>query len=276
MQLTITDDFDLRKIADSGQCFRIRNFDDRGYRFISGDRVLYLTQPVSGNFRVSCSQEEWDSYWTEYFDLNRNYEQVRESAKDDVYINSAANTGKGIRILRQDPWEILITFIISQRKSIPAIKKCVELLSEKYGTPIQTEYELLYAFPRPEQLLSADSASLAECGLGYRLPYVEDAVQKVASRTLDLDALSLLDDDSLVQALMSVSGVGVKVSNCVGLFAYGRTACAPVDTWIAKTIAANYHGENPFPKYGENAGIMQQYVFYYAQTHKNNGGHIDV
>jgi N-glycosylase/DNA lyase len=269
LTITILDDFDLDKIADSGQCFRVRKFENGFFRFVTSNYVLYIKEIERTKFSVSCSIPEWTNVWRPYFDLNRNYETIRQTIPvSDNYMLVAASEGAGIRILRQDPWETLISFIISQRKSIPSIKKSIEMLSEAYGTPLQTKYERVFLFPSPSQLQMADPSDLATCKLGYRVPYVESAVLSIVENKVDLEFLSTYDDHSLFQALKGIKGVGDKVSNCVCLFAYGRTAMVPIDTWILKIINEKYSGNNPFPSYGEYAGIMQQYAFYYALNHK--------
>jgi N-glycosylase/DNA lyase len=270
MQLTIQDDFDLQKIAESGQCFRVEPFGNGWYRFITKRNVLYIRSVGEGVFDVSCTQEQWDNVWVPYFHLQKNYADVRAAIPStDPYLQRAAQHGQGIRILRQDPWEMLVTFIISQRKSIPAIKNAVETLAARYGVPIVTEREIVYAFPTAEQLYAASREELAQCKLGYRVPYVQHAAQVVHTGALQLNALNNCPDDELLQQLKRVHGVGEKVANCVALFAYGRTALAPVDTWIQKIIAQEYNGQNPFPAYAQAAGIMQQYAFYYALTNKH-------
>ena len=269
MELTISDDFSLPKIAESGQCFRIRAFDDGTYRFITEGNILYIRERASGRFEADCTPEQWTSVWVPYFDLGRSYSQIRSSIPErDIYMKRAAEAGKGIRILRQSPWETLVAFIISQRKSIPAIQSAVEQVSERFGTRVVTARETVYAFPAPEQLSGADEAMLSTCKLGYRTPYVLDAIAKARSGALELAALADSPDSELLESLKRINGVGEKIANCVALFAYGRTALAPVDTWIGKVIRSEYGGENPFPAYGEAAGIMQQYVFYYALNHK--------
>lgn len=269
MQVTITDDFNLQKIANSGQCFRVKEFCDGTFRFITKDNVLYIKETSPHFFEISCSKEIWEHVWVTYFDLNRSYNQIRQSIPAaDTYMQHAATQGAGIRILRQAPWEIMITFIISQRKSIPAIRTSVELLATKYGTAITTPHEKVYMFPTPEQLAHADCQSLADCKLGYRVPYVEDAISKILSGSIDLTKLSTLTTDELRSTLKEIRGVGDKVANCICLFAYGRTDVIPIDTWILKTMAHEYAGQNPFPSYGESAGIMQQYAFHYALSHK--------
>ena len=273
MQVTISDDFDLQKIADSGQCFRVKEPGDGTFRFITGSDVLYIEKLSRARYEVSCSDEVWRRVWVPYFDLERNYLRIRQAIPDsDTYMQSAARGGKGIRILRQDPWETLVTFIISQRKSIPAIKASVELLARRFGEIITTPYETLHTFPSASQLEKASDQNLIDCKLGYRVSYVKDAVAKVLSGNLDLPALSALPDTDVLNALKTVRGVGDKVAGCVCLFSYGRAGVAPIDTWIHKIIACEYGGIDPFPSYGESAGILQQYAFYHAISHKERFG----
>lgn len=307
--IEINDDFDLYKIAYSGQCFRVRDLGDGAFRFITGEHVLDIrkadnscaeneshTAPDSIDFRditqksspglyeVSCSQAEWDSVWHYYFDLNTNYAKIRSSIPlSDKYIHNASQLGEGIRILNQDKFEMLISFIISQRKSIPAIKSSVERICKRYGHLINCESfdsckscesresceseSATYTFPTPYELSKATSEELAECGLGYRVPYVIEATRWAMS--LDsLDFLDQLSDEELFTTLKSLYGVGDKVANCISLFGYHRTGRAPIDTWIKKVIDDEYKGHNPFPNYGPNAGIIQQYVFYAKQHMK--------
>lgn len=269
MHVSIYDDFDLKKIALSGQCFRVKEFEDGMFRFISTDKVLYICNIGSHVYEVSCDSHTWETFWTDYFDLDRCYRDIRSSIPtSDPYMITSASEGNGIRILRQDPWEMLITFIISQRKNIPAIKRSVELLAYKFGTPITTPYETIHSFPDCNTLMAATEDDLNDCKLGYRTTYVKNAISVVHSQKINLTRLFTLDDISLFEELKSIQGVGDKVSNCICLFAYGRTALAPIDVWINRTIENQYNGINPFPKYGENAGIMQQYIFYYNQINK--------
>ncbi len=266
MFVEIKDDFDPEKIDLSGQCFRVRSFDDGGYRFISGEHVVYVREAGEGLFDVSCSEKEWQDIWYPYFDLGRNYRELRSKAQGkNGFIDDAMAFSQGIRVLRQDPWEMLVTFIISQRKNIPAISKAVEAVCLSYGHPVETEYETIYSFPTPAELSRATEEELKNCSLGYRTSYVADAAYRVSEGLLDLESLYALDDENLLSELMTVRGVGIKVANCVALFAYSRMSCVPVDVWIARAIEEDCHGDSPFDLFGDDAGIIQQYVYFYER-----------
>lgn len=263
----IEDDFDLAKIADCGQCFRARIFDDGTYRFITDNDVIYIRQLCENEYEVCCGAGSWESVWKEYFDLERNYKSIRQGVmKHNNFVDRAVSSGAGIRVLRQNKWEMLITFIISQRKNIPAIAKAVETLSYRYGKELVTEYETLHAFPTPEALYGVSFEELRDCGLGYRTAYVRDAAERVVSGMLDLSRISSFGDDELFEELLKVHGVGKKVANCVCLFGYGRMSRVPVDVWIARAIQEEWQGNNPFDNFGDDAGIIQQYIFYYERN----------
>lgn len=271
MYIEITDDFSLSKIAESGQCFRAKLLDDGVWRFITGSNILHIRPLAHNQYEIDCTTPQWRAVWLPYFDLDRDYSIIRSRiGKTDSYMKNAADTGAGLRILRQDPWEMLITFIISQQKTIPSIKSCVEKIAQMYGDTVETPYGCVHLFPSAGQMSHITDEELSQCKLGYRAPYIRDAIGKVASGQLDLDTLYSYDDMQLFNALKSVHGVGDKVANCIALFAYGRTSLVPVDTWIRKVIDGVYGGQNPFTKYGNDAGIMQQYIFYYAQHNKKS------
>ena len=265
-RITIEDDFDLDKIAFCGQCFRAKKFDDGMFRFITGEKVLYIKRENETEFLISCETEEWEKIWHSFFDLSRNYKSLRTGKNySGGFVEKAVDFGRGLRILRQDKWEILITFIISQRKSIPAIAGAVEKLCMRYGSKVETEYEKLYSFPDCKVLEGAVKEDLALCGMGYRTDYIMDAVRLVANGEIDLEKLSDCNDEELFESLLKIKGVGKKVANCVLLFGYNRTARAPVDVWISRAIEEEFNGVNPFSEYGEDAGIIQQYIFFYEK-----------
>lgn len=302
MEILINDDFDLDKITNSGQAFRIKVFEDGRYRFVTENHILYIkknnntddrhydiemfsaesrvdnekntgTITDSATFSATAvsSLEEWNTVWVPYFDLDRSYSSIRSLVPaNDKYLKLTADYGIGLRILKQNPWEMLITFIISQRKNIPAIKESVEKICRTYGQTISTPFEEFSLFPSADEMSAATLEELRKCSLGYRDTYILDAVDRVTSGKLALESLGTEDYDTIFNSLLEVRGVGAKVSNCICLFAYAQFSAAPVDTWIAKVIDKYYNGINPFPSYGDVAGIMQQYIFYYAQTHKED------
>lgn len=264
--VTISDDLDLDKILESGQCFRPQKLADGRYRFLSGASVLCLRPLGGGQYEAQLSGADW-TFWADYFDLNRNYAALRQSLRgQSAYLDEALQFGAGIRILRQDPWEMLITFLISQRKSIPAIRTAVEKLALCCGEPLCSGGEELHLFPTPAQLASLPEETLQACGLGYRTRYIQNAAAQAACGALDLAALASLPDDALFSQLLTLDGVGRKVANCVCLFGYGRTAMAPIDVWIQRLIDEQFAGQDPFPAYGQQAGIVQQYLFYYKRS----------
>lgn len=270
MQIEIQDDFDLNKISLSGQCFRVKQLEGEIYRFVTENHVVYIKSLGKQRFSISCGIEEWREIWSAYFDIGRSYSSIFEKEHNKhPFIQAAMICGRGLRILKQDPWEMLITFIISQRKNIPSIAKAVEMLALKYGSRIDTEYETLYSFPSPQEMACVSLDELKECGLGYRSQYIFDAIHQVLSGDINLDAISAFNDEQLLEKLQTIRGVGKKVANCVALFAYGRTACVPIDVWIARAIENDCGGESPFGLFQDNAGIIQQYVFYYEKHHQS-------
>lgn len=270
MVVEIIDDFDLEKIVYSGQCFRPRALKDGSYLFISADKYLVIRQIDGTHYDVSCDKKTWDGVWQIYFDLGLDYSKIRHNVdKADEFMKASVNEGEGIRVLRQDRWEMIISYIISQRKSIPSIRTAVEKICKLYGDVIGfVEDSNVYSFPTPDKMVDATYEELSACGLGYRVSYILDAVRRVTSGELDLDNLNTLSDEELFDSLKEVKGIGDKVANCVMLFAYHRTGRAPVDTWILKVMNEKYNGINPFIQYGDVAGIMQQYVFFYVQNRK--------
>ena len=259
-------DFNIRKIAESGQCFRLKPMLSGGYALIAHGRVLRLFDTPEGS-ALDCSLAEFDAIWRDYFDLATDYAAIRAQADpEDAFLRRACDYGAGIRMLRQEPWEMLVSFIISQRKNIPAIQYCIEALCSRYGEPIESTGERFYAFPSAETLAALDESHFLACSLGYRAKYVLAAARMVAAGTLNLAAIASCSDEALFAALLSVPGVGEKVANCVMLFGYHRLARFPRDVWINRIEAQEYDGAFPLEQYPDIAGVLQQYIFYYARS----------
>ncbi len=215
---------------------------------------------------VSASEKEFKSIWYDYFDLSRDYAAARKAVSLDGYTRSAAEYGKGIRILRQDRWEALCSFIISQCNNIPRIKKIIESLCALYGDAIEFEGREYHAFPSAEKLAALEPEALAPIRCGYRAPYIIDAARAVSSGRLNLEKLSTLKCAEAVRELKKINGIGDKVANCVVLFGLNIPDAFPLDVWMKKALKAHYPPGFDPACFGENAGLAQQYIFYYARS----------
>lgn len=268
---------------------------------VKGVDHVYRTSDGNPNrIQISCSEEEWESVWREWFDMDRSYVKLRERVCEigcgidegiSLKVNTIMTHGEGIRILRQDPWETLCTFIISQRRSIPSIKTSVRRLSEQWGREINAPaikrlmktvkgspvdlVPTLISFPTAKSLSQVEPEVLNEvAGLGYRDEYVHDASVKVASDEVDLDKLGDLNNEQLLERLESFRGVGAKIASCTALFAYGRLGVAPIDVWIQRVIKEDFDGEDVLNhQYKEISGLVQQWMYYWAL--RNGSGNLD-
>lgn len=257
-------DFDIRQIAESGQCFRFRKIGEGHYTLIAGGRFLELTQQ-SSTVDFFCTEEEFDGVWHPYFDLGTDYGRFKQAvAKRDSYLQAAVTAGCGLRILRQELWETIVCFIISQQNNIPRITKCVENLCTLFGEALCRENgEVYYAFPTPERLAACTLEDLAPVRLGYRAKYILSAARQVALGEVDLEAIRHMKYAKAKAALLAITGVGVKVAECICLFALHHIDAFPIDTHIRQMLDAHYPKGFPLSRYKGFAGIMQQYAFYY-------------
>ena len=264
MVITIADAFDLNKIANSGQCFRWTKTEDNTYRVIAGESCLYITALEKDRYDLDCSEPEFDYFWREYFDLRTDYQKIRKRIDRiaDPFLWEAAEHEKGIRILRQDPWEMLITFIISQNRNIPAIRRSVELLAESCGKKLQdARGQEYYGFPSPNAAADLSEHELLACRLGYRWKYIQSAAKAVLNGGIDLNALQAADEKTTISALTGLYGVGIKVANCVSLFGLHHMDAFPIDVWMKRILTEQYPAGYPYEKYAPFNGICQQYMF---------------
>ncbi len=267
LQIAVPIDFDLKKIFECGQCFRW-DLDTSGrYKGVAGGYpALLYTQK---NVLIIESPNTSYSFWYNYFDLALDYQKIRESIAIDDYIRAASDYGTGIRILRQDKWETLCSFILSQCNNIPRIKQLIESLCRLLGDPVEFNGETFYSFPSAEAIASVTMDELSSVRAGYRIPYIWNAAQAVAAGDIDLDALSLKDPDIALRELKTLSGVGNKVANCVILFGLHMLSAFPIDVWIKKVLNEHYEKGFSASVFGPYAGIAQQYMFYYARSENN-------
>lgn len=256
--------FNLALTADSGQCFRFTQLAPGSFQLIAHGRLLQISELGGDRYAFSCDEGEFEALWSPYFDLQRDYGAILGSIPpEDSFLTEAAAFAGGLRILKQEPWEALICFIISQRKSLPAIKRCVRLLCERFGEPIGGGH---FAFPAPEALAGASLPELNACGLGYRSPYILGTAQAVAAGKPSLETLPSLDDGALLKALCELPGVGVKVAHCAMLFGFQRMDAFPKDVWILRVLEAHYPEGFPLERFQGFAGIIQQYMFCYGRS----------
>ena len=264
MIVQISDDFDLEKIADSGQCFRWMKTDGRTWRIIAGKQCLYVTEMENDLYELDCTEEAYSDFWHDYFDLGENYGRIREriDPRQDPFLWKAAEKEKGIRILRQDPWEMLISFIISQNKNIPAIRRCIELLAARCGEEMTDARGVAYfGFPEPEAVAALSEKDLTACRLGYRWKYVLAAAKAVSAGDIDLKRLVTADEETAMTALTGLFGVGIKVASCVALFGLHHTDAFPIDVWVRRVLADHYPDGFPYERYAPYSGVFQQYMF---------------
>lgn len=230
----------------------------------------YLTVSQSENeVAFDCSQEDYDAVWKVYFDIDTDYGKIINSIdNNDLYLKNASQFGSGIRILNQDLFEMIISFIISQRNNIKRIRGCVSRLCEKYGEKKvfitdKGEEVTYYDFPKPEILAAANIEDIKSLGVGYRDVYIKKAAEDVVSGKLNLDLLKEMTYQDAKEELLKLFGVGVKVADCICLFALHHIDAFPIDTHINSILNNEYNGEFPFDKYEGYAGILQQYMFFY-------------
>ena len=275
MDITIRDDFDLTKIAESGQCFRWRQMPDGGYRVIHGDRCLYIRRTGEARYLLDCDEAAFEAVWRDYFDLGEDYRAIRSriDPAGDPFLFEASEQEKGIRILRQSPWEALVSFIISQNRNIPAICASIERLCALAGERhTDSRGGAFFAFPSPEALAALTEEELKACRMGYRCKYVHAAAEAVRSGQVDLQALAEEDCGDAVHALTAMYGVGVKVASCAALFGLHHLDAFPVDVWIRRVLERESPNGYPRERYSPYNGVFQQYMFaYYRNGGKTRG-----
>ncbi len=259
------DDFDLDKIFNCGQCFRWSKDTDGSYVGSANGHAARVSK--NGNvITVSGTGTPDENFWREYFDLDVVYSDIRKSVANCEYMRIASDFGTGIRILKQNKWEALCSFIFSQCNNITRITNIIEKFCALYGTPIAFENGVIYDFPSPETVAKLTPEDLAPLKSGYRAPYVIAAAKEVAEGRLDLEKASKLPTDEALVELKKLPGVGNKVANCVLLFGLGKREAFPIDVWMKRALQENFPPDFDPAVFGPHGGIAQQYIFYYARS----------
>jgi len=264
VEVTEVSDFDLEKIFECGQCFRW-NVDNTGaYTGVAFGRVARLRRLDDSVF-ISGTTEDFETVWRDYFDLDRDYEEIRKKLSIDDYMRKAAEFGAGIRILRQDKWEALCSFIISQCNNIPRIKKIISALCSNFGDKLVFGGNEFFTFPSAKRLAMLDDGDLAPIRCGYRAAYIISAARAVSSGETDLEALSNGAPDDARAELKKLDGIGNKVADCAVLYGLHMLDSFPVDVWMKRAVAEHYGGGFDPSIFSPYAGVAQQYIYYYAR-----------
>ncbi|MFR5888486.1 MAG: DNA-3-methyladenine glycosylase family protein [Oscillospiraceae bacterium] len=252
-----------QRTFDCGQCFRWNADAEGKYRGVASGKAA-VVWAEAGRTYIECAAGDI-YFWRDYLDMETDYAEARRSIEVCDYLRECAAYGEGIRILRQDKWEALCSFIISQCNNIPRIKGIVEKLCSLYGEPVEAPWGEARAFPTAERVADLSEEALAPLRSGYRAPYILAAARAVAGGDIDLDATALLPCGEARAELKKLNGVGDKVANCVVLFGLHQLDAFPVDVWIKRALAANMpKGFDP-SSLGKYAGLAQQYMFFHAR-----------
>ena len=256
------------KTFECGQCFRWNSDGSGAYTGAASGRAARVFTE-GGAAKIECGPGDI-GFWREYLDMGTDYAAVRESVMRGEYLTECAAIGEGIRILRQDRWEALCSFIISQCNNIPRIKSIVEKLCALFGEPFETPWGEKFTFPSAERVALLEEPELAPLHAGYRAPYIINAARAVASGDIDLAAAAAMDGESARKYLKTLNGVGDKVANCAVLFGLHRLDAFPVDVWIKRALREHMPPGFDPKSLGEYAGLAQQYMFF-AEREKAAG-----
>ena len=281
--------FDVRKVFDCGQCFRFDPVSDSVHEVefagCAHGRYISVAQDGDTLYIYNATAEDYENVWKTYLGLDRDYAEINSdilSLSDNSALADAVDKSSGIRILKQDEWEAICSFIISQNNNIPRIKKLVAAISQKCGEKIdvslmdghiadahKTIAGYFYSFPTPESILALGITGLAELKTGFRAKYIYDAAEKMTNGELDLEFLKNAATDEGIKHLCVVKGIGPKVASCALLFGFAKLDAFPIDVWIKKVMSKYFDKDFDPSELGCYAGIAQQYLFYYERYLQN-------
>lgn len=284
--------FDVKKIFDCGQCFRFDEVSNSSHEVefagVAFGRYVSVAQDGDTVYIYNATLEEYEKLWRGFLGLDRDYGEINRnilSLSDNTALSDAVGRASGIRILRQDAWEAICSFIISQNNNIPRIKKLVAAICRECGKRVDlsgTESHIadahqahegnFYTFPSPESLIDLGIPGLAALKTGFRAKYIYDAASRVSSGEIDLDLIGEMGTADAVKYLCSVKGIGPKVASCALLFGFAKLDAFPIDVWIKKVISKYFDSDFEPESLGQYAGIAQQYLFYYERYLQSQEG----
>ena len=245
---------------DCGQAFRWKETENGIWQGIADGKFLSIKQEDHKITFFITSKEDFENLWVKYFDLERDYDKII-SSYDEINLITACNAYPGIRILKQNEWEAICSFIISANNNIPRIKGIIERLCENFGEKIAGGY----AFPTPEKLAALEVEDLAVIRSGFRAKYILDAARKISIGEVDLEKIKTMNFDDAKNELLKIKGVGEKVAQCALLYGFGRIEAFPVDVWVKRIVAELYPDGLPECIKGTE-GIAQQYLFHWRRN----------
>ncbi|MPQ43926.1 DNA-3-methyladenine glycosylase family protein [Clostridium tarantellae] len=290
-----TKNFNIKQTFECGQCFRWEKVNDNDFIGVAYGKVIEVEQKNDIIIIYNTNEEDFNNIWLKYFDLKRDYSKIKEELSKDQLLESSVEYGYGIRLLNQEPFELVISFIISARNSIPVISKTIKNISEKWGNSIEYKGKIYYAFPTIEQLSHANLEEIQSTGASFRSKYIYDTVKNIYNCELakkgelqsnkleeiemilnkyDLDKIAKMNDDDCHKALQEFMGIGAKVADCIMLFSMNKYSAFPVDVWVKRAMMHFYGAEDSSlnkirifarNRFGEISGFAQQYLFYYAR-----------
>lgn len=260
------EDFSPELMFECGQAFRWKKVNEKSYVGIVKGCPIKVSGCGEKVILKLTGEEDFENIWNGYFDLSCDYEKIRMDLSKVDKLAKAIEYGRGIRILKQDFWEALCSFIISQCNNIPRIKGIIEKLCENFGDAVEFEGKTLYSFPSPAVIAALREEDLSIIRAGYRAKYIINAARAIVNNELSEAAICKMDTETARKALMSLQGVGRKVADCVLLYGLGRMEVYPVDVWM-KRVAQEFFGDSGFDGsiFGEYAGLAQQYLFHYIR-----------
>jgi N-glycosylase/DNA lyase len=281
--------FELAHIFDCGQCFRWNRQENGNYIGVAFGRVIEVEKRENDVILYNGTEEDFKNIWVNYFDLYRDYGEIKEILSKDPLLKEAIEFGSGIRLLKQEPFELIVSFIISANNRIPMIKRAIGNISSKWGTAIEYKGKKYYTFPSVEQLSLASEEELEKCSTGFRAKYLKDTVNRIYSNKIaseedydekiDIDWIKAQEDNECHRELQKFMGIGPKVADCIMLFSMEKYSAFPVDVWVKRAMQHFYLApdvslkkirEFAINKFGELSGFAQQYLFYYARENNIN------
>ena len=269
-------DFNPKHIFECGQCFRWDLEEDGSYTGVAFERVINVSKKGDTVYLKNTNIEDFNNIWFDYFDLQTDYTKIKDELKVmDEYLNKATEFGEGIRILRQESWEMIISFIISSNNRIPMIKRAIDNLSKKYGKYIG-EYngKEYYSFPTAKALSEASVEDIRACQTGFRDKYIKSTSDYVVDHNENVVEYRNLETQECIKKLCQFNGVGPKVADCIALFGMQKQDTFPVDVWVKRVMQEFYVSEElslpkirtfAVDKFKDLSGYAQQYLFYYAR-----------